>query len=145
MDKALTRCYHCHGVGHIAQNCPLQGRSEPAEAPGRQGAGNGRLSKKVATLVADKDQPEKAKTSQQRWWVEDLQRELQEAEMEESIADVSATIHVLNADHSHKSTLGPTLTVQVNFEGVPMKALVDTGSPVTIVSFDFCAHLLKSI
>ena len=72
MDKALTRCYHCHRVGDIARNCPLRGRSEPAEALGRQGAGSGHLSKKVATLVADKDQPEKAKTSQQRRWVEDL-------------------------------------------------------------------------
>ena len=43
--------------------------------------------------------------------------------MEESIADVSAIMHVLNADHSHKSTLGPTLTVQVSFEGIPVKAL----------------------
>ena len=76
------------------------------------------MSKKVATLVADKDQPE---TSQQRRQVEDLQCELQEAEVDELIADVSATIHVLNADHSHESTLGPTLTVQVNFEGVPVK------------------------
>jgi len=66
---------------------------------------------KVATLVTDKDQPEKAKTSQQRRRVEDLRGELQEAEAEESIADVSATMHVLNADLSHKSTLGPTLTV----------------------------------
>ena len=66
--------------------------------------------------------------------------------MEESVADVSITMHVLNADHSHESTLGPTLTVQVNFEGVPVKALVDTGSPVTIVSLDFLLHTLaKSV
>ena len=91
MDKVSTRCYHCHGVGHIARNCPLRSRSEPVEAPGRQGAGSSRSSKKVATLVADKDQLGKPKTSQQRRRVEDLRHELQEAELEESIADVSAT------------------------------------------------------
>ena len=109
MDKALTRCYHCHGVGHIARNCPLRSWSEPVEAPGRQGVGSSRSSKKVATLVADQDQLGKPKISQQRRRVEDLRRELKEAELEESIADVSATMHVINADHNHESTLGPTL------------------------------------
>ena len=59
-----------------------------------------------------------------------------------SIADVSATMHVLNADRNHESTLGPTLMVQVNFKGAPVDALVDTGSPVTIVSLNFLLRTL---
>ena len=62
--------------------------------------------------------------------------------MEESIADASATMHVLNADCSHESMLGPTLTIQMNFEGASVNALVDTGSPVTIVSLNF---LLRTV
>ena len=41
---------------------------------------------------------------------------------------------------SHKSRLGTTLTIQVNFGRAPVNPLMDTESPVTIVSLDFLLH-----
>ena len=39
-------------------------------------------------------------------------------------------------------TLGPAVTVELNLEGQPVKPLVDTGSPVTIVSIDCLLDVL---
>ena len=39
---------------------------------------------------------------------------------------------------------GPTLTAQVEIEGVPVQVLVDTGSPATIVSLDLILEVLAA-
>ena len=67
--------------------------------------------------------------------VEELRRALQEAKVEESLTYVVATMRALKSrTEENDSHLGPTLNVEVNFEGTPVQALLDTGSPVTIVS-----------
>ena len=38
--------------------------------------------------------------------------------------------------------LGPTLTIEVKLEGIPVKALVKTGSPSTIMSLKFLINAL---
>ena len=48
-----------------------------------------------------------------------------------------ATINGLwSAEKKGDPSLGPTISVEVVLKGRPTKALVDTGSPVTIVSID---------
>lgn len=49
---------------------------------------------------------------------------------------------VLTGKDRDGSSLGPTPTVEVLFEGVPTRALLDTGSPVTIVSLNFVLQAL---
>lgn len=68
----------------------------------------------------------------------ELRRALQEAKVEESLSETMATMRVLNtASRERSSDLGPTLSVDVDFEGSPVNALIDTGSPVSIVSLRF--------
>ena len=75
--------------------------------------------------------------------VVDLHRALQEAEVDESLSEVVATMRVLkSANGDEGNSLGSTPSVCVEFEGIPVEALLDTGSPVTIVSMRF---LLKAL
>ena len=74
----------------------------------------------------------------------DLRRALQEAEVDESLSEVVATMRVLkSANGDEGNSLGPTLSACVEFEGIPVKALLDTRSPVTIVSMRF--HRVNAI
>ena len=45
-------------------------------------------------------------------------------------------INVLSSIEGNKNEVGPTLTAEVEVEGKTVKALLDTGSPVTILSVD---------
>ena len=52
-------------------------------------------------------------------------------------------MHTITLQESDVGTqLGPTLTSEVQFEGCPVKALLDTGSPSTIVVLDFLLETL---
>ena len=111
-DKAGNRCYHCRGTAHFQKNCPMRGRAAP-EVAGKQ----------------------------QR--VVDFRRALQEVEVDESLSEVVATMRVLkSANGDEGNSLGPTLSACVVFEGIPVEALLDTGSPVTIVSMRFLLEAL---
>ena len=44
---------------------------------------------------------------------------------------------------SGQQQLGPTIWTEVQFEGSPVKALVDTGSPATIVGLKFALKVLN--
>ena len=75
--------------------------------------------------------------------VVDFRRALQEAEVDESLSEVVATMRVLkSANGDEGNSLGPTLSACVEFEGIPVEALLDTGSPVTIVSMQFLLEAL---
>ena len=56
--------------------------------------------------------------------------------MDEAISDVLVTMHGISGG-SGKQQLGPTIWTEVLFKGSPVKALVDTGSPATIVGLKF--------
>ena len=73
----------------------------------------------------------------------DLNRALQEAEVDESLCEVVATIRVLKSTNGDEGNrLGLTLSACVEFEGSPVEALLDTGSPVTIVLKRFLLQAL---
>ena len=62
----------------------------------------------------------------------ELRRALEEAELDGSLSEVAATLHVLKTGESEsRSPLGPTLTAEVLFEGLPVRAILDTGSSWT--------------
>ena len=63
--------------------------------------------------------------------------------MKEALTKTSATIHVIQSTGTSKSAhLGPTPTADVKLEGSSTQALLDTGSPVTIVSLQFLLEAL---
>ena len=52
----------------------------------------------------------------------------------------TSTVHTVAADISD-SQLGPTVFTEILVNGVPTKALADTGSPATIISLDCALNL----
>ena len=75
--------------------------------------------------------------------VAELRRKLQEAEVEEALSGAVATLHGVTTKEGFKEgRLGPIITSVVNFEGLPVKALLDTGSPVSMVSLELAVRAL---
>ncbi len=75
-----------------------------------------------------------------------LRRQLKEAEVEEALSIITATMNGTTSpgDGENAALLGPTVTAEVVFEGMPVHALLDTGSPVTIVSLGFALKALAA-
>ena len=118
------RCYHCNGTGHFAKNCPMRRRALPSESRGH--------TKRVSALTS----------TQQR--IATLRNKLEEEELKASLENEKTTMRVLLAQGKQpKIVLGPTLTTTVCVEGQPVTALLDTGSPVSIVSLEVFLQVLK--
>ena len=62
------------------------------------------------------------------------QQQLHEAKIDVALIEATVTMHNVQPQVSTDVRLGPAATVDVLFEGTSTKALIDTGSPVTIVS-----------
>ena len=148
MRQDMTeRCYTCNKPGHFARNCPLKGRGVPVESRGRNPISSSQRLQRKEPVTANL-QEEKAPTtlSKAQEEVAELRRKLQVAEVQESLAKVSATTHVLQTEQPiNKEEGSPTLTAKVWVEGRPTQALLDTGSPVSIVSIDFLCQALIEI
>ena len=77
--------------------------------------------------------------------IEDLRRELHEAELAEALDSTEAVMrNVVYSEGASKSTLGPTIVAQVKVNGVLTDVLVDTCSPVTIISLAFAMEVLAT-
>ena len=134
------RCFNCGGLGHLARNCCQRGRGGPREAQGRyQGQGNEQVAKIDAAGEIEKP------PSVPRDRVEELRRQLKEAEVEEALNMITATMKGITLPGDQENPLlGPTVTTEVIFEGMPVVALLDTESPVTIVSLEFALRALAA-
>ena len=136
----MGRCFNCGGLGHLARNCRQRGRGGPREAHCRyQGQGNEQVAKIDAAGEIEKPPPVP------RDRVEELRRQLKEAEVEEALNMITATTKGITLPGDQENPLlGPTVTTEVIFEGMPVVALLDTGSPVTIVSLEFALRALAA-
>ena len=141
-DRKQTgkRCYSCNGTGHFQKNCPLKEHSDPVETPGTGQSSN--KERITANLQRNTLQQAQDKVAQ-------LRRELMAAEREESVTKAAVTTHVLQSYPETKKssasggpTLGPTLKVKASVKGCSTEALIDTSSPVSLVSIDFLLHAL---
>jgi len=155
------RCFQCNGVGHYAKNCPQKNRSSPVEARGKQtqqsrsASGNNKLpSRTMLALQGTESTQQDYKSADSQQQAQDrvtkLREELRVAEVEESLAKVVNTTNVIRGDPGsvtegdgvEKPSLGPVLMVELNLEKQTVKALIDTGSPVSIVSIEFLLQVL---
>ena len=70
-------------------------------------------------------------------------RELRDVELAEDVDKATPAAHnVSPTPGSRECTLGPSVIVQLGVNGVLTDALVDTGSPATIVSLKFILQVL---
>ena len=109
------RCYGCGAYGHYRNKCPVRDRGGPAESPWQ------RSTKFHVANVA----PEKSESQPPA-----------DNDIGDALKKVMATMHSISSKESGVE-LGPVPSALVEFEGEQVKALLDTGSPVTIVSFVF--------
>ena len=108
--KQFNMARKCWMCGNVAKACPQQRRGQPVEAPGRQ-----QSNRSTTSCVTGKTNL---------------------TEIQAALDQKTATMHVLQPDKGAGPTLGPAVSVEPKLEGQPVKALVDTGSPITIVSVD---------
>ena len=130
-----ARCYECGVRGHRARDCPDRRRRNKDEEA--QGGNTGRATKKkpVSAAIA------KELTAKR---LEGLRHHLREVEVELALQRKSVTMSGVTCDKSDSETvqLGSTVYVELEFEGSHVKALVDIGSPATIVSLDSLLNAL---
>ena len=80
----------------------------------------------------------KPSSSHSKKRIDELRRQLREAELIDAVEQAAGTLHgVMPTRDSPKSKLGPTLRAPVSVNGVTANALIDTGSPATIISLEF--------
>ena len=129
-------CFKCGMAGHIARFCPYSKQQKnDGEAKGKKdGEAKGKKGASVASVRSEGE----AKTK-----VDDLRRQHQEAEVAAAVEGAAATVHGVRSDEGGgQAELGPTITAPIKVNGMTTKALVDTGSPVTIASLAFVMKVL---
>ena len=129
--SSMTRkCYSCGVSGHMARTCPY----------GKQARRDGETPGRAVSVVSVEGQPVKRKQS-----IEELRQELREAELAEAVNEVTPVTHTVSLTTRDKtSKLGPSVFVKLGVNGVLTDALIDTGSPATIVSLQFILGILAN-
>ena len=113
------RCFLCKKVGHMRRECPLK-----TEAPGRSQAS----STSVVEVAESVTRPEDLTESQ----LEQLlaSRRLNQEKIALHVTSQANTI----TGEGEAQTVGSLLHLDLCIEGVPIKAMVDTGAQSTIIS-----------
>ena len=116
------KCYACGMEGHISRSCPYPKEKQGSESKGRR---TGVPHNTISALVGENDAEDR---------MSELTRRLEK--MEKKFAPETATLNTMTAE-SGGNKLGPSVTARVYVNGQPTQALIDTGSPATVVSLDF--------
>ena len=133
-EKGGKNCYNCGMSSHLMRNCPY-----PKQGRGSREAA-GRKDPSIATVTVETEKKEKLKGR-----ISELQQELKELDVALALEETSATMHgVTFSSPCHQTQLGPTIVTTVQMNGVPSNALIDTGSPATIISLKFAMEVLST-
>ena len=101
--------------GHGYKNCPYPKKSRQDEEARGRSANPPRST--VSALVGEGDGMER------------LSQRLQKLE--------TRVLNTVTAERGESSCLGPSVTAEIHVNGVPTCALIDAGSPATVISLDF--------
>ena len=136
------------GVIHYRQGCPVKNRDVPVKARGQQPTthkNEGANTRVTGALQGSLEDNTTSGTDKANERVEQLRRELRQTELDMSLAKATATTNVLSnsnnpvaSDEGARPTVGPTLIIEIQVEGQPTQAVIDTGSPVSLISIDVC-------
>ncbi|XP_065888471.1 uncharacterized protein [Dysidea avara] len=116
------RCYNCGSPSHLIRQCPYQVKGKYSETPGKTNNGIGKAGSEGRNNIGNADNNTVSSITPSG-----------ESNTSEgkSMENISKGIQ-----------LGPTLTGLVEVEGVALEALLDTGSPVTIIQLEALLQIL---
>ena len=104
-------------MGHLAHQCHSKGRGAPRESTNRSST-----SQTVSAVVSG----EAVILPSKRGGVAELRHQLQEAEVDAVMTEAATTMHGVYSPNTNNACSGLILTVDVEYKGTPMRALVDT-------------------
>ena len=123
LKRKLAACFNCGLEGHLKREYPYPTQTKDFEA-------NGRL---VSVLTGDNLQIR----------IKELTQQLKDGEMVQAVQVVTGTMHGVEAETEvSNSMLGPTIRTPIQVNVVTADALVDTGSPATIISLELLLKVL---
>ena len=126
-NPQFVKCYNCNRTGHLARDC--RSVRPVGEAPARTQnpkASNWNAATRAAAVVS-------------------VPGECQSRGEEEPLKWMYEMYGLLHTDAPPADSclrLGPTLTLPLELDGIPVQALVDTGCPATIISREICRKIL---
>ena len=142
VDNRHRQCFVCGQEGYLKRQCPQLRRGKPVEAQGATGRNTG--TRTTMNHLTCQDPEEELNQSQLK--VEQLQKELQSAELQKSLVTKTATMHVLKPKGEVQGpVLGPAVSVELLLERQMVNALVDTGSPITMASIDCLLDVIAKL
>ena len=137
-QKSSRGCFSCGGTGHFGRDCPLRGRGAPVEAPGKSNSPSSSKGQESGPSPPKKspgvglDRPGEKEEPDCESVYSGSQSPLDP--IPEALREAVARMH---GNQTDPQPVGPVLTSEVRVDGSITKALLDTGSPVSIISLDY--------
>ena len=134
-DRPRNACHGCGSIGHYIRQCPLR-KTQSKETHGRGNRKVARISPAQPLPASTAPQTEKD-TPPLQPSAASLQTNWPDTVVEDTLESTLVTLHgVSPVSQPAEGIMGPIPTVEIEVEGTPATAIVDTGSPVTIVSLE---------
>lgn len=134
LDRGSKNCFNCGLSGHMMRACPYpKPKKGDKESHGRPGPATA----SIAGVEKSNQQTSKR--------IEELRNELHEAELAAAVDSKAATIRNIEVCDGICQYLGPTFKAKISVNGVSTEALIDTGSPATIISLEFVMAVLAEV
>ena len=132
-------CHKCGNKGHLARNC--RNTQSKQEAPGRAAPSDGSKAASVKTVESIPAEDEFTEAQ-----LEDMLAKCRLRNEQKELGNAYANTCTITTESKESSqVVGPTLFLDLEIEGVPVEAVVDCGSPATIISRSMLHEIARSL